>query len=559
MMPTPNPLAQSPLERIARQCEQLYSLPAAAVEVLRLAGESQVDLRQIKLCLESDPALASRILKVVNSSLFGLSRPVGDLQQALALIGLKPLKALMLGFSLPPQLLNSSHTAALQRYWQHALLKSVACRLLEQAVAPTDEEEAFTAGLLQDVGVLALLQQVGEDYADLYQQAAERGDNLLIAESQTLGFDHLSLSARMLAHWRLPPKLCQAVAVPPLESAVAHAPPACRTLCQIVHLAEALACYVERPSESDLANLLAISGRYFNLGPVRLHLLLTELQPNFESLASILAVELPTGPSSQELLCAAHVRLAAITTEMVPELLQAQRKSAEVAALEEILNSTRELQQTAQQSAQQRARAATDLRSAERRTDAASELRNPLASPPQRKTGNSSATNFTSQMCRAAADPGLLGRVTGVLQACRQSRSPMTLVLLRVDHLADAQFVCGVESTVVFLERFRRQLAELTGFLGPCLQLNSGHFALLWSDCARSEALATLRTIQQQIPAWQDECLVSDTVRLSLSAGVATLALPSKNFPPSDLIASAERCLDAAIHSGGNSLKSIEL
>ncbi|WP_254513457.1 HDOD domain-containing protein [Anatilimnocola floriformis] len=541
----------SPLDRLAHQAEQLYSLPAVALEVLRLAGQPQVDPRQIKLCLESDPALSARILKVVNSSLFGLSRQVSDLQQAIALLGLKPLKALLLGFSLPPQLLESEHTAALQKYWQHSLLKGLACRLLEQHVAPTDDEEAFVAGLLQDVGVLALLQQLGENYASLYLQCEERSENLLQTESVTLGFDHLALSARLLAIWRLPTLLCQAVAVPPLESAVAHAPSLCRPLCQILHLAELLTCYIEQPSEGDLARLLMLSERYFNLGPVRLHALLTELTPHFESLAKTLAVELPSGPSSQELLLAAHRRLAAITTEMVPELLAAQRQTDDGAALEAILNTTRELQHTAASAT----RLHVEHKLAERRADGASEIRSPLVPP--RKPSTPPSTSSAAQ--KAAADPGLIGRLSGVLQTCRQQRTPVTLALLQIDHLSDAQFLCGVPTSLLFLERFRRHLAEATGGLGPCLQLNSGHFALLWGDCTRSDALATLRTVQQSLPAWQEECMPSDNVHLSLSAGVATLALPSRNFPPQELVTAAERCLDAAKLAGGNQLKSIEL
>jgi HD-like signal output (HDOD) protein/GGDEF domain-containing protein len=542
----------SPLDRLAHQAEQLYSLPAVALEVLRLAGQPQVDPRQIKLCLESDPALASRILKVVNSSLFGLSRQVCDLQQALALLGLKPLKALMLGFSLPPQLLQSEHAAALQKYWQHSLLKGLACRLLEQHVAPTDDEEAFVAGLLQDVGVLALLQQLGENYASLYLQTVERGENLLLSEAQTLGFDHLALSARLLALWRLPPHLCQAVAVPPIESAVAHAPTLCRPLCQILHLGELLTCYIEQPSEADLARLLSISERYFHFGPVRLHSLLTELTPHFDSLAKTLAVELPSGPSSNELLLAAHRRLAAVTADMVPEILLAQQKNTdEGAALEAILNTTRELQHTAATATRS---AVAEQKTTERRTDAASELRTPLAT---QQLKSSSPVNTSSH--RAAADPGLIGRLSSVLQTCRQARSPVTLVLLQIDHLSDAQFICGVQSSQRFLERFRRHLAENTGGLGPCLQLNSGNFALLWGDCTRSDALATLRTVQQSLPAWQEESMPSDTVHLSLSAGVATLSIPSRNFPPLDLVTAAERCLDAALHAGGNLIKSIEL
>jgi len=555
----------SPLDRFAQQADQLYSLPAVALEVVRLAGQPQVDPRQLKLVLESDPALAARILKVVNSSLFGLSRQVSDLQQALALLGLKPLKALLLGFSLPPNLLRGIHAEALQQYWQHTLLKAVACRLLEQNVAQSDEEEAFIAGLLQDVGILALLQQLGENYATLYMQTRERGGDLLAAELPTLGFDHLSLSARMLMNWRLPPKVCQAVSVPANETAVEHAPTPSRQLCQILHVAELLTRYIKKPHDAELAELLEIGQRYFEMGPVRLHSVVKELTPHFESLSNVLAIELPSGPTSQELLSAAHRRLATITAEMVPELVQLQRAASEHAGLDSLLQTTRELQLAAQHAA----RPGVDLKHVEQkhldakhgehRTDSGSEHLHPAVGSPLRRTSAPTPAATHSPPPRATADLGLIGRVAGVLQNCRQSRSPLSLAILQLDHFADAQFVCGVEPAILFLEHLRRHLAETTGGLGPCLQLNSTRYALLWGDCSRSDALATLRNVQDQLPDWQDECLPQDAVRLSVSAGLATVSLPSRNFPPADLIAAAERCLDGALHSGGNTIKSIEL
>src|SRR5262245_28814259 len=92
------------VQQFVERTGQLYSRPAAAAEVLQLAGESRIDTRALKECLERDPALAARILRVVNSSLFGVSRPITDLNQALTVLGTRPLKMLVLGFSLPKEL-----------------------------------------------------------------------------------------------------------------------------------------------------------------------------------------------------------------------------------------------------------------------------------------------------------------------------------------------------------------------------------------------------------------------------------------------------------------------
>ncbi|MCH8042607.1 MAG: HDOD domain-containing protein, partial [Planctomycetes bacterium] len=84
------------LDPFVERAKSLYSLPAVAMEVLRLTDHPKVDVPALKNCIENDPALTTKLLRVVNSSLFGLSREVNDLNQALALLGIKPLKLLVL-------------------------------------------------------------------------------------------------------------------------------------------------------------------------------------------------------------------------------------------------------------------------------------------------------------------------------------------------------------------------------------------------------------------------------------------------------------------------------
>src|SRR5687768_15634427 len=90
----------STLDRIVDRCGRLYSLPVVAMRVLELTTSPTVNVKALKDCIENDPALTSKVLRVVNSSLFGLSREVTNLNQALALLGTTPLKLLVLGFSL---------------------------------------------------------------------------------------------------------------------------------------------------------------------------------------------------------------------------------------------------------------------------------------------------------------------------------------------------------------------------------------------------------------------------------------------------------------------------
>src|SRR5688572_13728726 len=77
------------LSFFVHRTRQIYSLPAVALEVLELTDHPRVDCRKLKQCIEHDPALVGKILRVVNSSLFGRCGYVSDLNQALALLGIK--------------------------------------------------------------------------------------------------------------------------------------------------------------------------------------------------------------------------------------------------------------------------------------------------------------------------------------------------------------------------------------------------------------------------------------------------------------------------------------
>ena len=149
------------LDQLAARSGQLYSLPSVAMQVLQLTRNPDVDTRALKECIENDPAIASRILRVVNSSLFGLSREVSCLSQALALLGLKPLKLLVLGFSLPSGLFLDVESKTLLWYWKHTLTKAVAGRELSLSLVANFRRRGLSGGLVPGPGRIVALPAIG--------------------------------------------------------------------------------------------------------------------------------------------------------------------------------------------------------------------------------------------------------------------------------------------------------------------------------------------------------------------------------------------------------------
>ena len=215
----------SRLEQIVSRAQMLYSRPTVAMEVVRLAEQPRVDPQAIKKCVEQDPALTCKVLRVVNSSLYGLNRPVADLNQAIGLLGIKPLKLLVLGFSLPDALFAEVAARELQWYWTNTLTRAVAARLLSEQLWHQAGDEAFIAGLLQDIGILVLLRELGEPYVKFLSGAIEEKCTLAALEQDTLGFDHSQLSAALLAHWQLPQRLVDAIATPKRQARLSRMSP----------------------------------------------------------------------------------------------------------------------------------------------------------------------------------------------------------------------------------------------------------------------------------------------------------------------------------------------
>ena len=104
----------------------------------------------------------------------------------------------MLGFSLPNSLFASVESEILAHYWRHALTKAVAGREISETLWNMPGDEAFIAGLLQDLGLLLLIQQVGEPYVLLLKKVWADGKDMAALEIESMGFDHAELSTKLL-------------------------------------------------------------------------------------------------------------------------------------------------------------------------------------------------------------------------------------------------------------------------------------------------------------------------------------------------------------------------
>ena len=165
-------------------------------------------MNRVAETLRHDPALSSKILKTANSAFYGQSQTIGTIERALVVIGLSAVKTLVLGFSLVTTLKRSETTGFDHvAYWRRSLYTATAAQVLSQNLRTARREEAFLGGLLQDLGMVAMNQALGDEYAQLVQQVGADHASLHELERETLGVDHAEVGAALAEAWKFPPFL----------------------------------------------------------------------------------------------------------------------------------------------------------------------------------------------------------------------------------------------------------------------------------------------------------------------------------------------------------------
>lgn len=200
-------------------CRRLPSPPAVAMRIIQLAQDPEADIATVADVIALDTALSARMMRIANSPLYASRRRIENLGQALTMLGLNATLQLALGFSLHQALREDGHAPRLlETIWRRSILAALAARFLGQSCGLRRIEELMLAGLLQDIGILALLQIRPDSYLPLLATASGN-DELLALERATLDCSHADVGAHLCDHWGLPRYLVDAVASsePPAE------------------------------------------------------------------------------------------------------------------------------------------------------------------------------------------------------------------------------------------------------------------------------------------------------------------------------------------------------
>lgn len=265
--------------------EHLHACPMVVSRILRMLANPDFEVRALEKELKTDPALAALILKLVNSSRFGLVRKVCSIHQAVARLGMRTLRLAVLGFGLVDRLAKGAPAKLLQDYWRRALtVASVVARLCptQRSVRP---DEAYAAGLFADIGVLVLSQVATERYLGLCERHGH-GRELAAAEQREFGASHAELAKRLLDRWDFPERLTHALARHHDEK------PNGDLLCRLLMAGDMLADALWTPQTRRMGRVCQFFRSEFQLDPEGLFALALDCNRDILESAEVFRVEL---------------------------------------------------------------------------------------------------------------------------------------------------------------------------------------------------------------------------------------------------------------------------
>lgn len=204
------------LEDLIDSTVNIPTIPTILTEITAVFHSPDGSAKDAAAIIEKDPAIATKVLRLVNSSFYALKNPVSSIGLACSILGLKVIKNVVVQatvlqtFSGTPDI-EDLDTAWL---WDHSFKTAVACKLIAQH-SPVghamQKDDAYTCGLIHDIGKMILLDSQTDHFAEALRTSKAHKEPLAKAEAEVFGFTHAHVGGLLARRWKLPDNVQAAV------------------------------------------------------------------------------------------------------------------------------------------------------------------------------------------------------------------------------------------------------------------------------------------------------------------------------------------------------------
>ncbi len=196
-------------DEILKKVHMLPPLPASVTRLTEMASNLNSDISKMSEIISRDQAITSLLLKVVNSSFYGLSSRVSTIPQAVMILGYNEIKNMVLSLSIMNvgKKIGSNLVFTKEEFWRHSLSCAVLSKMLARHFKIREPEENFVIGLIHDMGKLFLCDMYAKEYSELLQKSEKREKRLYVMEKAMFGLDHAQIADLLCYYWKIPEKI----------------------------------------------------------------------------------------------------------------------------------------------------------------------------------------------------------------------------------------------------------------------------------------------------------------------------------------------------------------
>lgn len=222
------------IEALVFKTFDIPPMPEVATRVVKAAANEKMSASEMAEIISADPGLTAKTLRIANSALFAPTTEVESLQQAVVALGFKTVKNLAIAAS--SRILHQHPGPVQDALWKHSVSVAVSSSCIGERHPGISNDEAFTAGILHDVGKFILHNHDPESFEEAQELRWENGISSVDAEFEIFGFDHTAVGTAVLRRWGLPEILIAAVRFHQNVSVLKNAKPEIRRLAACVNL-----------------------------------------------------------------------------------------------------------------------------------------------------------------------------------------------------------------------------------------------------------------------------------------------------------------------------------
>lgn len=209
----PTPAEKAAAEDFISKHDNLSALPANTQRIIAMANDPECDMFQLLKLVSHDAALVGRLIKAVNSSYYGLSTKITQLERAVQYLGLRGVRDYALALSLSSMVSDTPLGKWTPRHlWDHSTAVALLSREIATKARLPDPDEAFVAGILHDVGLLLMAQADPMRAQRLVLDAEGSGMSFTDVERAIFNFDHQTLGEALAIRWKLPDTISAVIA-----------------------------------------------------------------------------------------------------------------------------------------------------------------------------------------------------------------------------------------------------------------------------------------------------------------------------------------------------------